>query len=100
VSDPYEKEIPMCVLCPRKYETPIRPDWRNPKLLAQFVSLHTGLVYKKNVTGLCQFMQDEVEREVKIAQNIGYLATKMKEPHYIKDPKLFEPSRPTRKNHY
>jgi ribosomal protein S18 len=63
----------MCVLCPRKYETPIRPDWRNPKLLAQFVSLHTGLVYKKNVTGLCQFMQDEVEREVKIAQNIGEL---------------------------
>ena len=40
-------------------------------MLFQFVSPHTGLVYQKHVTGLCQFMQDEVEREVKRAQAFG-----------------------------
>ena len=30
----------------------------------------------------------------------GYLATKMREPYYAKDPKLFEPTRPSRKNSY
>ena len=39
----------------------------------QFVSPHTGLVYQKHVTGLCQFMQDEVELEVRRAQAFGKL---------------------------
>ena len=69
--NPYADEPAMCVLCPRKYSVPIRPSWKNPKLLSQFVSLHTGLVYKKHITGLCEFMQSEVEREVKIAQKMG-----------------------------
>ena len=30
----------------------------------------------------------------------GYLATKMKELHYLKDPPLFNAARPTRKNPY
>ena len=60
-----------CVLCPKKYSIPIRPSWKNPKLLAQFVSAHTGLVYKKHITGLCEPMQEEVEREVKRAQAMG-----------------------------
>ena len=37
----------------------------------QFVSPHTGLVYQKHITGLCQFMQDEVEREVRRSQAFG-----------------------------
>jgi len=100
IADPYTKERPKCVLCPRRYDSSvsIRPSWKNPKMLAQFVSPHTGLVYQKHITGLCQFMQDEVELEVRRAQAFGYLATKMREPYYAKDPKLFEPSRPTRKN--
>ena len=60
-----------CVLCPKKYSISIRPSWKNPKLLAQFVSPHTGLVYKKHITGLCESMQEEVEREVKRAQAMG-----------------------------
>ena len=39
----------------------------------QFVSPHTGLVYQKHITGLCQFMQDEVELEVRRAQAFGKL---------------------------
>ena len=40
-------------------------------LFLQFVSPHTGLVYQKHITGLCQFMQDEVELEVRRAQAFG-----------------------------
>ena len=69
--DPYEAEPVSCVLCPRRYAVPVRPSWKNPKLLAQFVSSHSGLVYDKHVTGLCTFMQEEVEREVGIAQKFG-----------------------------
>ena len=99
--DPYKKEPIRCILCPRRYAVDyIKPDYKNPKLLAQFVSPHTGLVYKKHVTGLCQDMQDAVEREVKRAQNAGFMSTKIKEIHYLKDPQLFDPARPTRKNPY
>ena len=99
--DPYEKESARCVLCPRRYAVDyIKPDYKNPKLLAQFVSPHTGLVYKKHITGLCQQMQEAVEREVKRAQATGFMATKIKEIHYLKDPSLFDPARPTRRNPY
>ena len=40
-------------------------------MLAQFVSPHTGLTYQKHITGLCEFMQQEVELEVKRAQKMG-----------------------------
>ena len=50
--DPYAKEPAMCILCPRRYAIPIGPDYKNPKLLAQFISPHTGFTYKKNITGL------------------------------------------------
>ena len=69
--DPYAEEPVRCILCPQKYSINVRPSWKNPKLLAQFVSPHTGLVYKKHITGLCEFMQREVEREVNLAQRMG-----------------------------
>ena len=69
--DPYAEEPMRCVLCPKNFSVPIRPSWKNPKLLSQFVSPHTGLVYKKHITGLCEFMQCEVELEVKRAQQFG-----------------------------
>ena len=50
-------------------------------LRLQFVSPHTGLVYQKHVTGLCQFMQDEVELEVRRAQAFG----KLRRPEWISD---------------
>jgi len=96
--DPYAEEPMRCVLCPKNFSVPIRPSWKNPKLLSQFVSPHTGLVYKKHITGLCEFMQCEVEREVKRAQQFGYMSTKMKDVIYLKDPPLFDATRPTRKN--
>lgn len=70
-NDPYKEEPLRCILCPKNYAIDIKPSWKNPKLLSQFVSPHTGLVYKKHITGLCEFMQDQVEKEVKKAQAMG-----------------------------
>ena len=47
----------MCVLCPRRYAVPVIPNYKNPKLLSQFVSLHTGKMYETHITGLCEYMQ-------------------------------------------
>lgn len=71
LDDPYQSEPKQCVLCPKKYLEDIHPTWRNPKLLAQFVSPHTGLVYDKHITGLCEYMQREVVREARRAQKMG-----------------------------
>ena len=69
--DPYKCEDKRCILCPKRYLVDIRPSWRNPKLLAQFVSPHTGLVYDKHITGLCDSMQLIVKKEVGKAQSTG-----------------------------
>ncbi len=71
VENPYAREPRLCVLCPKRYSVPIRPYYKNPKLLAQFVSPHTGLPYKAHITGLCADMQKEMEIEVKKAQALG-----------------------------
>merc|ERR1719378_1887221 len=97
VSNPYDREPAMCILCPRRYAIPIGPDYKNPKLLAQFISPHTGFTYKKNITGLCEHMQQKVEKEVIKAQRFGFMAEMIKEAHYLKDHKLFDPARPARK---
>ena len=47
----------MCVLCPRQFKENIMPNYKNPKLLSQFVSPHTGHVYQAHITGLCSYMQ-------------------------------------------
>eukprot|EP00095_Tigriopus_kingsejongensis_P000190 maker-scaffold41_size498431-snap-gene-1.15 protein:Tk00190 transcript:maker-scaffold41_size498431-snap-gene-1.15-mRNA-1 annotation:"28s ribosomal protein mitochondrial precursor" len=96
--DPYAVEPRRCILCPRRYAEAIQPSYKNPKLLAQFVSPHTGRVYESHITGLCAFMQQSVEREAKIAQKFGLLGTKMKEVHYLKDPALFNPVRSVKPN--
>merc|ERR1719206_1184555 len=98
VVDPYASEPVMCILCPRRYAVPIVPDYKNPKLLAQFVSPHTGFTYQKHITGLCEHMQKKVEAEVIKAQSTGFLATKVKEAIYLKDHALFDSTRPKRKN--
>jgi len=100
VADPYAREPVMCILCPRRYAVPIEPDYKNPKLLAQFVSPHTGYTYAKHITGLCDHMQQKVEKEVIKAQRTGFMATKIKEAIYLKDHALFDSTRPKRRNPY
>lgn len=69
--DPYVEEPARCILCPKRYSQDIYPSYKNPKLLAQFVSPHSGRTYEAHITGLCAHMQNVVEREVKKAQKLS-----------------------------
>lgn len=98
IEDPYSKDPKMCVLCPRQYQESIVPDYKNPKLLSQFVSPHTGNVYQSHITGLCKYMQKVVEKEVGRSRAAGFMSTKVIDPLYLQDPPLFNPSKPTKPN--
>nr|CAH0108539.1 unnamed protein product [Daphnia galeata] len=96
LSNPYQKEKRCCVLC--KYD--VKVDYKNARLLSQFLSPFTGKVYEKNITGLCKTKQKIVEGEIIKAQNAGYLAIMLKKVEYLKDPKLYDPNRPVRPHRY
>ena len=115
LSNPYQKEKRCCVLC--KYD--VKVDYKNARLLSQFLSPFTGKVYEKNITGkilyssfqqflfiysffigLCKTKQKIVEGEIMKAQNAGYLAIMLKKVEYLKDPKLYDPNRPVRPHRY
>lgn len=112
MEDPFSKPAKMCVLCPRRYAEGQAPqaDYRNPKLLSQFVSAHTGLVYGSHITGLCSAMQvggapslvtlsqEQVEQEIKNSQFAGFMSTRVKSKYYLQDPQLFNSSRPVKPN--
>lgn len=67
MENPYVKEKVRCLLC--KYE--IQPDYKNVRLLSQFVSRFTGKIYGRHITGLCKKQQDNVECEIKKAIKAG-----------------------------
>lgn len=46
-------------------------DYKNTRLLSQFISRFTGRVYGRHITGLCRHKQDEVEKEIKKAREAG-----------------------------
>lgn len=92
MANPFEKPKAQCILC--KYN--IEPDYKNVRLLSQFVSRHTGRIYGRHITGLCEIKQLWVEREIGKAQRAGMMATYLKDPIYLKDPKLYDPENPLR----
>ena len=47
MSNPYEADCRQCILCKNK----IVVDYKNPRLLSQFVSPFTGKIYESNITG-------------------------------------------------
>lgn len=57
----------MCILC----KLNINPDYKNVRLLSQFQSRHTGRIYEKHITGLCESKQKKVEQEIYKAQQCG-----------------------------
>ena len=85
--DPFKKEMHKCVFC--KYKIPI--DYKNVQLLSQFVSPHTGIVYRQEVTGLCHFKQSELERTVNKAKKIGLMPFFYKETDFRSDHEVFNP---------
>ncbi|KAK2586177.1 hypothetical protein KPH14_001443 [Odynerus spinipes] len=94
--NPYTKEKQKCILCKLKIE----PDYKNVRLLSQFQSRYTGRIYGKHITGLCKYQQMRVESEILKAQNAGLMGYFTKDPKYVNDPPLFDPSRPVKPHNY
>lgn len=69
---------------------------KNPRLLSQFISSYTGLLYDRNITGLCAKQYDAVKYHIKIAQWLNLMPRFYKNPLYKNDPKLFNPFKPIR----
>lgn len=72
MDNPFMKDRRLCVLCERN----LTPNYKNTKLLSQFVSMYTGKIYGRHITGLCRKRQEQVENEISKAQNAGWLAIK------------------------
>lgn len=94
--NPYTKEKTLCLLC--KYN--IDPDYKNVRFLSQFQSRHTGRIYGKNITGLCEHKQKRIEMEISKAQKAGLMGYMTKDIRYVNDPKLFDPAYPFRKHNW
>ncbi|KAF6214885.1 hypothetical protein GE061_009630 [Apolygus lucorum] len=96
IENPFKKEKVVCILCKMKIE----PDYKNVRLLSQFVSPFTGLMYGRHITGLCKTQQERVASEITKSQNAGMMPYYNKEPEFLEDPKLFNPDRPVRNHEY
>uniref|UniRef100_A0A1A9WPQ5 28S ribosomal protein S18c, mitochondrial n=1 Tax=Glossina brevipalpis TaxID=37001 RepID=A0A1A9WPQ5_9MUSC len=96
IPNPYKKERVICILCKHN----ITPDHKNVKLLSQFQSPYTGRIYGRHITGLCKQKQAEVEAAILRAQSSALMPSYHKDIDFIKDPKLFNPEKPTRPHKY
>lgn len=67
MENPFITKKRQCILC--QYN--ITPDYKNVKLLSQFVSSHTGRIYGRHVTGLCKDQQERLEREILKSRSAG-----------------------------
>lgn len=93
---PYQKPKRQCILCKHKIEL----DYKNPRLLSQFVSPLNGDIYDKHVTGLCEMQQTILQREIKKSRRSKYMPIYYKHPKYNKDPPIVNADRPQRSNPY
>ncbi|KAK6024681.1 putative ribosomal protein S18, partial [Ostertagia ostertagi] len=91
-NNPYQKEERKCLLC----RTGIELDYKNARLLQQFVSTFSGRVYDRHITGLCDHQQEKLVRTIALSRKAGYMPIFVKDPKYTRDPKLFDPLRPIR----
>ncbi|XP_070539894.1 small ribosomal subunit protein bS18m-like [Ptychodera flava] len=89
IEDPYKPARKKCLLC----EHDIEVNYKNVRLLSQFVSPQTGNIYPRHVTGLCTHRQEEIVQNIKIARQIGYMPVVYKDTTFLKDPKLTDDRR-------
>ncbi|KAL1137906.1 hypothetical protein AAG570_009601, partial [Ranatra chinensis] len=94
--NPFSKEKGQCILC--RYG--ITPDYKNIKLLSQFVSPFTGRLYSPSATRLCSRKHEQVKKEIMKARDAGFMPYYLKDPAFLKDPPLFDPDRPLRPHNY
>ncbi|XP_013151591.2 28S ribosomal protein S18c, mitochondrial [Falco biarmicus] len=82
MENPYKEPPKRCVLCG------INVDYKNVQLLSQFVSPHTGCIYGRHITGLCNKKQKEITKAIKRAHVFGFMPVMYKSPSFLTDPKI------------
>ncbi|XP_064306412.1 small ribosomal subunit protein bS18m [Phalacrocorax carbo] len=82
MENPYKEPPKKCILCG------INVDYKNVQLLSQFVSPHTGCIYGRHITGLCNKKQKEITKAIKRAQVFGFMPVMFKNPSFLTDPKI------------
>ncbi|KAM5193177.1 small ribosomal subunit protein bS18m [Mantella aurantiaca] len=82
LENPFKEPPKKCILC----DVPI--DYKNVQLLSQFVSPHTGRIYGRHITGLCNRKQKAIAKAIKRSQIMGFMAVTYKDPAFLKDPKI------------
>lgn len=93
---PFKKPKRLCILCQHN----IKLDYKNPRLLSQFVSPINGDIYDKHITGLCEMQQRILQNEIKRSRLSMLMPIYYKDPKYNRDPPLFNPEKPQRPNPY
>ncbi|CAK5007880.1 unnamed protein product [Meloidogyne enterolobii] len=94
--NPFDKADRKCLLC----DLGIKLDYKNARLLQQFISSFSGRVYDRHITGLCSKQHDALIKTIRMSRYAGYMPPLTKEPKYLKDPKLFDPLKPIRPHSY
>ncbi|OWF52770.1 uncharacterized protein LOC110447325 [Mizuhopecten yessoensis] len=85
-ADPYKPENRKCLLC----KTSVPVDYKNVRLLSQFVSPYTGRIFGRHQTGLCVYMQGKVSTAVIRAQHAGFMPRLHKDRAFTHDPQLYD----------
>ncbi|BHF57392.1 28S ribosomal protein S18c, mitochondrial [Sparganum proliferum] len=67
LTDPYEPPKKKCFLCKNNVDL----DYKNVRLLSQFVSPYTGRIYGRHITGLCIPMQKRISQLIKRSRKFG-----------------------------
>ncbi|CCD65269.2 28S ribosomal protein S18c, mitochondrial [Caenorhabditis elegans] len=91
-NNPYTKEPRKCLLC----STGVELDYKNSRLLQQFVSTFSGRVYDRHITGLCDENKKKLIEAIAKSRRAGFMPIFVKDPKYTRDPKLFDPLKPIR----
>ncbi|XP_064630790.1 uncharacterized protein LOC135489381 [Lineus longissimus] len=94
MKNPYEKPHKKCVICQYNIEL----DYKNSKLLSQFVSPYTGRIFGRHITGLCRPMQGRISHLIRTARRFGYMPLMFKDSSYLSDPSLFDPFKRVKHN--
>ncbi|KAI3388576.1 hypothetical protein SNEBB_003789 [Seison nebaliae] len=85
-NNPYEKQMKKCIFC----ENNVHIDYKNTRLLSQFISPQTGYMYEREITGICHPKYKELKRVIETSRKAGLMPHGRKKEAFHKDPKLFE----------
>uniref|UniRef100_A0A915IN91 Kinesin-like domain-containing protein n=1 Tax=Romanomermis culicivorax TaxID=13658 RepID=A0A915IN91_ROMCU len=92
--NPFERPKIRCLAC----EFGLKFDYKNTRLLSQFLSSFSGRLFDKHITGLCERKQLELRQAVETARRAGLAPILTKNLKFLRDPKICDPMNPVKPN--